>query len=101
MSTSKSYEQIKQDSYKRLCSAFLRSKGLRGTEIVGEQTILELMIEFTDRTGKELNRVVTDTLVDYVQTAVKQVEVLDWVRGEDEKKVSDPQLPRERGPHLK
>jgi hypothetical protein len=78
-----SYEYIRRDSYKQLCSTFLRSKGIGGTEMVGEQTVLDLMVEFTDVTSQELNRVITNMLLDYVTTAVKQIDVLDWVKETD------------------
>lgn len=79
----RSYEYIRRDSYKQLCSSFLRSKKLTGNEMVGEQTVLNLLVDFTDVTGQELNRVLTNMLVDYVATAVKQVDVLDWVKKSD------------------
>jgi len=51
--------------------------------LVGEQTVLSLMVEFTDVTSQELNRVITNMLLDYVATAVKQIDVLDWVKETD------------------
>jgi hypothetical protein len=51
--------------------------------MVGEQTVLNLMVEFTDVTSQELNRVITNMLLDYVATAVKQIDVLDWVKETD------------------
>ena len=78
-----SYEYIRRDSYKQLCSTFLRSKGLSGSELVGEQTVLSLMVEFTDVTSQELNRVITNMLLDYVATAVKEIDVVDWAKETD------------------
>jgi hypothetical protein len=47
------------------------------------QTVLNLMVEFTDVTSQELNRVITNMLLDYVATAVKEIDVLDWAKETD------------------
>jgi hypothetical protein len=49
----------------------------------GSRPFLNLMVEFTDVTSQELNRVITNMLLDYVATAVKQIDVLDWVKETD------------------
>jgi hypothetical protein len=47
------------------------------------QTVLNLMVEFTDVTSQELNRVITNMLLDYVATAVKEIDVVDWAKETD------------------